>query len=134
MEETREVLAGFPEVARTYLPADLESPPRGDLFLELYRNSWRPDRGGDLVLQPCENCLITSSPTGTSHGSPYDYDRLVPMIFLAAAIPPGEDPVECRTVDLAPTLADLLGLPPFAAPRDGRKLPLRPVDMAPSLK
>ncbi len=134
IEETRRVLAGFPEVARTYTPADFESAPGGDLFLDLYRNSYSADRGGDLVLQPCEKCLFTSSPTGTSHGSPYDYDRLVPMIFLGAAIPPGEDAGECRTVDLAPTLAETLHLPPFAAPRDGRPLALRSVDTAPALK
>jgi hypothetical protein len=125
IEEARRILLGFWEVARVYRAQDLAAGEGGDAELELYRASWYPDRGGDLVIQPCRECLFTSSPGGTSHGSPYDYDRLVPLILMGRGIAPGRAEAACRTVDLAPTLADLLGLS-FAAPRDGRALPLSP--------
>jgi len=123
IEETRRELSGFWEVARVFRASDFSSAPGDDLFLDLYRNSFDPARGGDLVLMPCEKCLITSSAEGTSHGTPYDYDRRVPMILLGPGIKRGEDGGECRTVDLAPTLASLMRLT-FDSPRDGRPLPV----------
>lgn len=39
------------------------------------------------------------------HGSPYDYDAHVPMIFYGAAFKPGKYPQRARVVDMAPTLA-----------------------------
>jgi len=126
-------LSSWPEVARVYTAADLskEPAPSDDLYVTLYRNRYRAGRSGDLSLQPCEKCLITSRSEGTSHGSPYDYDRDVPMILLGPGLRAGRDDAECRTVDLAPTLAAWLGLA-FSDRRDGRPLPSAlPVDSAP---
>jgi len=112
-------------VERVYTSEELRAPAapgeEGDLFLELYRNAYDPERGGDVVLQPCRLCLITSGRVETSHGSPYEYDRDVPLILMGEGIEPGEDTAACRTVDLAPTLAGWLGAA-FDAPRDGRPL------------
>ena len=38
------------------------------------------ERGGDLAIQISRDCLLTSYVFGTSHGSPYPYDRAVPLI------------------------------------------------------
>jgi predicted AlkP superfamily pyrophosphatase or phosphodiesterase len=56
-----------------------------------------------------------------SHGSPRDYDSHVPLIFAGAGIRPGTHTQFVRTVDLAPTLAELLGLTP-SEPLDGVSL------------
>ncbi len=125
IERVRRTLSGFPEIARVYRAADLSGTAGGDEFLRLQANSYDPERGGDLVLQPCSGCLITSSPVGTSHGTPYDYDRGVPMIFMGAGVTAGEDTGECATIDLAPTLASVLGVE-FDTPRDGRALGIAP--------
>ena len=61
----------------------------------------------------------TDWPTG--HGTPYAYDRRVPMIFWGPW-KAGERPEPVRTVDLAPTLARELGLKP--GPVDGKALDL----------
>ena len=47
-----------------------------------------------------------------SHGSPYDYDSHVPLIFSGAGVRPGRHAEFVRTVDLAPTLAELAGIRP----------------------
>lgn len=47
-----------------------------------------------------------------SHGSPYDYDSHVPIIFYGAGVKPGRHSGFVRTVDLAPTLAEILGVRP----------------------
>ena len=74
--------------------------------------------------------VITLSPLSTwggnvaSHGSPRDYDSHVPLVFAGFGTAPGRYTGFVRTVDLAPTLAQLLGVTPLE-PLDGVALPLR---------
>lgn len=62
--------------------------------------------------------VVTLTPLSTwrgniaSHGSPYDYDSHVPLIFSGAGVRSGRYPEFVRTVDLAPTLARLAGVRP----------------------
>ncbi len=58
----------------------------------------------------------------TGHGTPNTDDVLVPIVFLGSGIPRGRVTRPVRTVDIAPTLARLLGLRPLE-PLDGRPLP-----------
>ncbi len=63
--------------------------------------------------------IVTLTPFSTwggnvaSHGSPYDFDSNVPLIFFGDGIVPGKHADFVRTVDLAPTLAELLGVKPL---------------------
>ena len=58
---------------------------------------------------------------GTTHGSPYDYDRRVPIAFLGPGSTAGERWDPAWTVDVLPTLLQRAGL---AVPDglDGRAL------------
>jgi predicted AlkP superfamily pyrophosphatase or phosphodiesterase len=62
--------------------------------------------------------IVTLTPGSTwggnvaSHGSVYDYDSRVPMIFYGAGVRAGRITDFVRTVDLAPTLAALAGVKP----------------------
>ncbi len=47
-----------------------------------------------------------------THGSPYDQDAHVPIIFYGAGVKPGRYATFARTVDMAPTLAELVGVRP----------------------
>ncbi len=80
-------------------------------FAELYRNSFDPERSGDLVVQIREGCLISPFDEGTSHGSPYLYDREVPIVLYGNGVEPGVIGGRARTIDIAPTLAKRLGIP-----------------------
>lgn len=93
----------------------------GRALMELYVHNYYPDRGADVILCPKEYTLITSSKFGTSHGSPYHYDTHVPLVFAGAGISPARHEEKVRTVDIAPTLAALLGLTP-PPDLDGRNL------------
>ncbi|MGI9323119.1 MAG: hypothetical protein ACR2PJ_06025, partial [Pseudomonadales bacterium] len=90
----------------------------------LYRNSYVPHKSGDLLMQMHETCLAWYD-AGTSHGSPYKYDRDIPLVFYGAGITPGSSKAPAHSTDLAPTLAKLLGL---RTPDnlDGRSLSLTP--------
>ena len=49
-------------------------------------------------------------PFGTSHGSPYDYDTHVPLIFSRSQFKGRTDNSAQATVDIAPTIAKYLGI------------------------
>jgi Type I phosphodiesterase / nucleotide pyrophosphatase len=74
--------------------------------------------------------VITLDPLSTwggnvaSHGSPRDYDSHVPLLFAGFGVTPGVRSQFVRTVDIAPTLAQLLGVK-VLEPVDGVALPLR---------
>lgn len=78
--------------------------------------------GVEVILTP--NTLLWVWTKGTTHGSPYLYDRRVPLIFAGHGVSPGLVPGSASTASIAPTLALLAGI---AAPPDvdGVALPLR---------
>ena len=61
-----------------------------------------------------------------THGSPWDYDRRVPILFYRSATTGFEQPLPVETVDIAPTLAALIGLAIAKGEMDGRCLDLDP--------
>ena len=83
-----------------------------DEYARLYRNSWTAERGADLILQLEPGCLLSPQDHGTSHGTPYPYDRAVPIVFHGAGIESGRVGGRARTIDVAPTLARHLGVTP----------------------
>ena len=60
--------------------------------------------------------------TVTTHGSIWDYDRRVPMLFWRKGVTGMEQPQPVETVDIAPTLAALIGLKVPEGTFDGRCL------------
>ncbi|MHB8837350.1 MAG: alkaline phosphatase family protein [Gemmatimonadaceae bacterium] len=56
--------------------------------------------------------------TYATHGMPHDSDAGVPVLFWGARVKPGAYPDVVRTVDMAPTLAAMLGIKP-TEPLDG---------------
>jgi len=70
--------------------------------------SFFPERGPDLfvILKP----YWLFGTEGTSHGSPWDYDTHVPLLFYGADIRPGVYTERVGISDVAPTLAALLAV------------------------
>ena len=93
-------------------------------FVNLYRNNYYPDRSPDIMLRFQEYWIISDEPHGTSHGTPYTYDTHVPLIFYGAGIKAGLDTGRAATVDVVPTLSELLGTAP-PADIDGKSLLIR---------
>lgn len=87
----------------------------------LYRNSFVPGRSGDLVVQVARGCLVSPYDGGTTHGSPWDYDRDVPLVFWGSGVPAGPVAGPAASVDMGTTLAAWLGIPAPAG-LDGRAL------------
>jgi hypothetical protein len=57
-----------------------------------------------------------------THGSPHDSDANVPIIFYGAGIKPGRNTKKANVVDIAPTLAEIIGVRPTEVRLDGRPL------------
>ena len=75
----------------------------------LVKNGFNHKRSGDLiyVLEPA---FISYPRTGSTHGSSYMYDTHVPMLFYGKGIKSGSSTRRSEIVDIAPTLAALLGI------------------------
>ena len=92
------------------------------------RASWHPGRSGDVVL--LLDRAVTPIPVAmpgayvATHGSAFDYDRRVPILFWRRGLAGFEQPAPVETVDIAPSLAALLHVPVPASSFDGRCLDL----------
>jgi len=119
----RGLLEAEPGIERVWTAGEIEKGAGPEPYAHLYRNSHHALRGGDLIVQPMRDCLFSPYDFGTNHGSPYLYDREVPLVFFGSGVRPGESTRAVSTVDVAPTLAKRLGIEPPPA-LDGHALPL----------
>jgi predicted AlkP superfamily pyrophosphatase or phosphodiesterase len=93
-------------------------PPESWSLAERARASFDPQRSGDLVvlLKPrvtpiTEKTAAMDKEYVATHGSPWDYDRRVPILFWRKGMTPFEQPLSVETVDIAPTLAAIVSVP-----------------------
>ncbi|MFC5344294.1 alkaline phosphatase family protein [Brevundimonas staleyi] len=101
------------EVLASPLPRPTQSPQELTL-LERNRLSAVEGRSPDIVVSQWPNTTtVRGNVTGTlsTHGTAWDYDRGVPIVFWSPELPAGQErffPI--RTIDIAPTLANLIGV------------------------
>lgn len=124
--DTRQLLLDEPGILAAYTRAELESGSRAGQphFGQMVR-TWHREISGDVefVLRPY--WMMTSSSSVTTHGSPHPYDTHVPVAFYGPAwVRAGRRDGRVEVADIAPTLAQVLGVRPPAA-SEGRALPLR---------
>jgi predicted AlkP superfamily pyrophosphatase or phosphodiesterase len=95
-------------VARVYTRDQLENGVAGDFIARAEMNGFNPKRSGDIavVLEPG----YLPGHSGTSHFSPYAYDRHVPVLFMGPGIKPGRYDGTIQPNDIAPTLASMLDI------------------------
>lgn len=116
-----ERLRTLPFVADTFTLDELESNKPGREFLDAFRRTYVHGRSADILFRFKPNYLVAVGAHGTTHGGPYRYDTHVPLVIAGPGIRPGTHPSRTRTVDLAPTLAEVLRLA-VPADLDGRSL------------
>ncbi len=98
-------------VAKVLTKDEIMSSAANDRILRRLRNSFHSDKSADLwVLQ--EKYWVTKYPYGTGHGTPYDYDTHVPLIFSNTKFSKKMFDDRTATVDIAPTIANILGVIP----------------------
>ena len=126
-------LVAHPQVAAVFTadelakaPAPAGSPEAWTL-MDRARASFHARRSGDVVILLDRAIVPIPKPAPgytATHGSPWDYDRRVPMLFWRKGMTGFEQPNAVETVDIAPTLAALVGLAVSEGEFDGRCLDL----------
>jgi predicted AlkP superfamily pyrophosphatase or phosphodiesterase len=122
-QAARDAVLAQPEVAAAYTRRELACGNRaGSALFGQMRNSWHPEVSGDVqyALQP----YWMFGNAGATHGSPYPYDTHVPLLLWGPRwLATGTHAGRVEMIDLAPTLARVLGIPAPAA-SEGQLLPL----------
>ena len=122
-DEARRLLLAEPGIAAAYTRRELLAGTRtGAPWFEAMRKSWHAQVSADVQYTVKPYWMFGTAVA--THGSPHPYDTNVPMLFYGPRwIKPGRMEQRIEVVDLAPTLARLLGVPAPSA-SEGRPLPL----------
>jgi predicted AlkP superfamily pyrophosphatase or phosphodiesterase len=109
------------QITNTPMPS---GDPVGWSIIQRLRASFDPERSGDIlvVLKPHIMPIVDISRYVATHGSPWDYDRRVPIAFWRKGMAPTEHQESAETADIMPTLAAMIGLPLAAPAIDGKCL------------
>jgi hypothetical protein len=106
-----------------YTHAQILNPEfNGDPHLSLIRNSFFQPRSPHIIATPKPYVYISDNVGGTGHGTPHDYDRHIPIVFMGSPVKPGRYADACGPEDIAPTLAELLRLKGFKKEEDAKVL------------
>lgn len=128
-----DLLKAHPQVAAVFTTKELaETPlpsgsPQDWSLKDRARASFDAQRSGDLVVLLDRAVMPIPGPYRgyvATHGSPWDYDRRVPILFWRRGMTGFEQPHPVETVDIAPSLAALLRLDTTDGDFDGRCLDL----------
>ena len=112
-------LSSRPYVFRVYTREQLANGVTSDRIAQAMTNGFFGRRSGDLFVLLDPYWIFSSS--GTTHGTPFNYDTHVPVIFMGAGIKPGRYNTNISITDIAPTLSTFLGIE-MPAGAEGRAL------------
>jgi predicted AlkP superfamily pyrophosphatase or phosphodiesterase len=99
------------QIAR--VPAPTGNPVSWTLIQRARASFYAPRSGDFVVFLKKDITPIARTGRGfvATHGSPYDYDRRVPILFWRRSMAPAAPQEAVETVDIMPTLAAMLGVP-----------------------
>ncbi len=105
-------LTGMDGIAIAVSRRELSARTDDDLLRRIRLNS-HPSRSGDIyVAQKPYWFLSEKGPVAAMHGSPWRYDSFVPIVFLGPGVPARRVARTVHPADVAPTLANRLGIKP----------------------
>lgn len=101
-------LTGYSGISAVYTKSALQENTSGDRGVKgMMARGYFMQRSGDISFELASGWLVGGL-TGTSHGSHYNYDTHVPVIFFGAGVNKGASDEYHPIVDIAPTLSILL--------------------------
>lgn len=112
-KELAEIIQGKKGVKNVYTSSELMHPSFGDEWLSMIQRGYRHFESGDLIftLEPGYLTKSEDSETshkGTSHGSSYNYDTQVPLLWYGKNIPSQNIYRKVVITDITATLAPIL--------------------------
>ena len=125
--EARRILLTERGIVEVFAADDLSGNrlPADTPFLAQMRRTYFAERSPDLLVVGRPYWMFESRRAATStHGSPHAYDHHVPILFYGPRwVGTGRVDSKVAVVDIAPTLARMLALPPPSS-SEGKLLPL----------
>lgn len=113
VEQIRTALLRLPGMAQVYRVRDLPAlAARGDKIARRWMHSLPTDMNVALAVAFKPGYYVYTTRYAT-HGMPYDLDAKIPVLFLGPGIRAGRYPMPIRSVDVAPTLAELAQVVPI---------------------
>ena len=104
--------SSVPGVAAVYTPATLAAAPQSDAGAALWRNLLPSDYPWLICALTRPGYVWSAADLQASHGSANADDQAVPIVFFGSGIHARTVTRPVSTVDIAPTLAALLGIAP----------------------
>jgi predicted AlkP superfamily pyrophosphatase or phosphodiesterase len=98
------------EFRTVLLASQRDSWDRNDRDVRFALNDYDPERSGEALLIPRRGVIIYPDPRGSTHGSQYDYDTHIPLVFWGGGVKAGVSDAERTPYDFAPTVGKLLGV------------------------
>jgi predicted AlkP superfamily pyrophosphatase or phosphodiesterase len=112
----------IPGVSGVFTPVSLRAARADDDPARLWRRLIPADRGWLIASALKPGYMWQQTPGSTNHGTTNLLDQTIPIAFWGPRVKPGIYQREVSSVDIAPTLAAMLGVRPTES-LDGRILP-----------
>ncbi|MGC6429515.1 MAG: alkaline phosphatase PafA [Jejuia sp.] len=102
-------IIGSEEVYKVYSATTMSNTSFNTGLEASLQNGYNQKRSGDVLIIPNPSHIYYRE-TGTSHGSGFNYDTHVPLLFFGKGIKRGETFQKTVIPDIAPTISALLGI------------------------
>jgi arylsulfatase A-like enzyme len=112
---------GLRGIAKVYTPAQLAAAPASDADANRWKRNLPPQIGWLIATVARPNFVFSDKLTG-EHGTMQPETVAIPIAFLGAGVHAATYARVVRSVDIAPTLAALIGVRPMEA-LDGQVIP-----------
>jgi len=91
-------------VKNVYTEEEIVASNGSDYYLDLIKNGYDASENGQIIILDKPGYMEYKE-TGTTHGTPYNYDTHIPLIFYGWNIPKGASHDRKTVTQIAPTLA-----------------------------
>ena len=102
-------IISYPHIKKAYTATTMQTRYFKEGAEKMLQNGYHQKLTGD-VLFTLESGVISYDSKGTTHGSGYNYDTHVPLLFYGNGIQPGKTYKRTNVTDIAPTISALLGI------------------------
>lgn len=100
----------FEGVNQTYTANTMKTTVFAENIPANIQRGFNQKRSGDIMFVLASGWINAGNKTGCTHGSPYQYDTHVPLIWYGFNIPKGETSSKVIIPDIAATIASLLNI------------------------
>ena len=102
-------IIGYNYIDKAYTGASMTQTYFSEGIEHLIQNGYSQKRSGDVIFV-FDPTVISYSKTGSTHGSSYQYDTHVPLLFYGKGIKHGSTFQKTDITDIAPTITALLDI------------------------